>query len=303
VITTVAGSGVQCATTTAACGDNGAATSAQLNNPRAVAVDASGNLYIADTSDNRIRMVTAATGVITTVAGGGANPTTCTGSTNSVGDGCAATSAKLSSPYGVTVDASGNLYIADTSDQRIRLVTASSSVITTFAGTGAACTTSASTGCVDGGLATSGKLDAPRGVALDASGNLYIADYSGNRLREVTGGNISTVAGTGVACTTSATTGCTDGGAATSGKLSGPSGVAVDATGNLYIADATDNRIRKVTGTTISTFAGNGSSGFRGDAGAPTSAEVANPNGVVVDSSGYIYIVDTGNARIRVVNP
>jgi uncharacterized protein YjiK len=295
VITTVAGSGVQCATATAACGDNGAATSAQLFNPRGVAVDASGNLYIADTSDNRIRRVTLATGVITTVAG--------TGAQSFAGDTGQATAAKLSLPYGVAVDASGNLYIADSSNNRIRLVTASSGVITTFAGTGTACTTSPTSGCVDGGAATLGKLYAPRGVALDASGNLYIADYSSNRVREVSGGIISTVAGSGVSCTTSATTGCLDGSSATTAKLNGPSGVTVDSSGNLYVADATDERIRKVTGGTIYTIAGNGTAGSTGDGSAATAAELNTPSGVAVDANGNIYIVDTTNNRIRVVNP
>ena len=202
-------------------------------------------------------------------------------------------------PYGVAVDASGNLYIADTNNQRIRLVTASSSVITTFAGGGLSPTTCAGTtdSLGDGCAATSGKLNTPRGVALDASGNLYIADYGDNRIREITGGNISTVAGNGTAGFMG------DTGPATMAELHSPAGVAVDGSGNLYIADTTNERVRKVTGSNIYTIAGNGTVGFMGDGSAATAAEISGPTGVAVDASGNVYIVDTTNNRIRVVNP
>jgi sugar lactone lactonase YvrE len=256
-----------------------------------VAVDASGNLYIADTSDNRIRKVTLATGVITTAAGNG--------QPGSTGDFNQATAAKLNMPYGVAVDASGNLYIADMNNSRIRLVTASSSVISTFAGGGLSPTTCTGTtdSLGDGCAATSGKLNTPRGVALDASGNLYIADYGSNRVREVTGGNINTVAGNGTAGFMG------DTGPATSAELHSPAGVAVDGSGNLYIADSANQRVRKVTGGYINTVAGNGTAGFTGDASAATGAEINGPTGVAVDASGNVYIVDTANNRIRVVNP
>jgi sugar lactone lactonase YvrE len=287
VITTVAGSGVQCALVNGACGDGSAATSAQLNGPKGVAVDGGGNLYIADTSDNRIRKVTLATGVITTVAG--------TGVAGFLGDNGQAINAKIDAPYGVAVDASGNLYIADTSNQRIRLVTASSSVITTIAGS-TPCTPATNT-CGDTGAASSGKFNGPRGIALDASGNLYIADYGDNRIREITGGNIYTVAGNGTAGFMG------DTGPATMAELHSPAGVAVDGSGNLYIADATNERVRKVTGGNIFTIAGNGTVGFTGDGSAATAAELSAPSGVAVDANGNVYIVDTTNNRIRVVNP
>src|SRR5438552_2477226 len=152
-INTVAGGGA---------GDGGDATSASLNSPAGVALDAGGNLYIADRGNERIRKVAAATGIITTVAGNGVF--------GFAGDGGAATNASLSVPVGVAVDASGNLYIADHSNNRIRKVTAGTGIITTVAGNGNP------TFAGDGGAATSASLFSPDGVALDASGNLYIAD-------------------------------------------------------------------------------------------------------------------------------
>ena len=264
-------------------GDGGPATSAQLNQPDGVAVDAAGNLYIADTNNNRIRKV-APGGTISTVAG--------TGTSGYSGDGGPATSAQLHYPSGVAVDSSGNLYIADSYNYRIRKV-APGGTISTLAGTG----TQGYSG--DGGPATSAKLDYPYGVAVDSSGNLYIADMRNYRVRKVApGGTISTVAGTG----TSGYSG--DGGPATSAKLSYTSGVAVDSSGNLYIADEGNNRIRKVApGGTISTVAGTGTSGYSGEGGPATSAQLNTPYGVAVDAAGNLYIADTNNKRIREVAP
>ena len=186
-----------------------------------------GNLFIADTGNNRIRKVTPA-GVISTVAGNG----TVVGYG---GDGGPATSAQLHGPYGVAVDAAGNLFIADRDNCRIRKVTPGG-VISTVAGNG----TGGFSG--DGGPATSAQLAAPHGVAVDAAGNLFIADYANNRIRMVTpDGIIRTVAGNG----TMGFSG--DGGPATSAQLFQPGGVAVDAAGNLFIADTFNNRVRKVT--------------------------------------------------------
>ena len=209
-------------------GDGGLATSAGLNTPYGVAVDASGNIYIADTNSNRIRLVTKSTGIITTVAGDG--------SISYSGDGGLATSAGLYYPYGVAVDASGNIYIADTVNGRVRLVTKSTGIITTVAGDG----TTDYKG--DGGLATSAGLYTPYGVAVDASGNIYIADINSNRIRLVTKstGIITTVAGDGTLGYKG------DGGLATSASLYYPFGVAVDASGNIYIVDTNNNRIRLV---------------------------------------------------------
>jgi trimeric autotransporter adhesin len=331
IITTVAGNG-----TYGYSGDGGLATSARLRYPSGVAFDASGNIYIADTYNGRIRKVTKSTGIITTVAGGG----------NTFSDGIQATSVLLNGPTSIAIDISGNIHFADYFNNRIRLVTKSTGIITTVAGSG-------NYGfSVDGGIATSVTLSSPQGVAIDVSGNIYIADYTYNRIRLVTKstGIITTVAGKindlyggdgglasavrlsgpyGVAVdasenvyiaddyrirmvtkstgiiTTVAGNGTFgnggDGGPATSAKLSGPYGVAVDVSGNMYIADF--KCIRMVTKSTgiITTVAGNGNYGYSGDGGLATSAELFNPYSVAVDASGDIYIADTYNNRIRVV--
>jgi trimeric autotransporter adhesin len=222
-ISTVAGNGTE-----GYSGDGGAATSAELTWPEGVAVDTAGNIYIADCGNNRIRKVTASTGIISTVAGNGTRGYS--------GDGGAATSAKLYCPYGMAVDTSGNIYIADTYNSVIRKVTASTGDISTVAGTG----TAGYSG--DGGAATSAELNGPVAVAMDAAGNIYIADISNERIRKVTAstGDISTVAGTGAAGYSG------DGGAATSAKIYNPYGVAVDTANNIYIADKFNNRVRAV---------------------------------------------------------
>ncbi|MCY4587285.1 MAG: NHL repeat-containing protein [Bryobacterales bacterium] len=234
MITTVAGTG-----TDGFSGDSGRATSAQLNNPIGVAVDSSGNLYIADTRNDRIREVDA-DGTITTAAG--------TWSDGFSGDGGPATDAQLDSPIDVAADnGSGNLYIADSNNHRIRMVDAGG-MITTAVGTGRRGFNE------DGGPATEARLSFPHGVAVDGSGNLYIADTSNNRIRKVdAGGTITTVAGTGRRGFNG------DGDPATAAQLNGPYGVVLDGSGNLYIADTRNNRIRKVDAEgTITTVAGMG---------------------------------------------
>jgi trimeric autotransporter adhesin len=282
IITTVAGDGSHGYSGE---GDGVLATSARLNFPQGVAIDASGNIYIADTRNHRIRMVTKSTGIITTVAGNG--------TVGFSGDGGLATSATLYIPTGVFVDASGNIYIADTNNNRIRMVTKSTGIITTVSGN----RTVGFSG--DGGLATSARLHNPRGVAIDASGNIYIADTTNRRIRMVTesAGIITTVAGYGTVGFSG------DGGLATSATLYYPDGIAIDASGNIYIADSTNHRIRMVTKSTglITTVAGNGTIGFSGDGGLATSARLHNPRGVAIDASGNIYIADTYNNRIRMV--
>lgn len=281
VITTVAGNGSE-----GYSGDGGPATSAELATPYAVAVDSAGNIYIVDSLNNRIRKVSAATGVITTVAGNG--------TAGYSGDGGAATSAELNQPNGMAVDNAGNLYIADTANQRIRKVTASTGIITTVAGN----YTEGFSG--DGGPATSAELAAPYAVVVDSAGNLYIADDSNNRIRKVNAstGIITTVAGNGASGYSG------DSGLATSAELDGPEGVAVDGAGNLYIADTANQRIRKVTTSTgiITTVAGNGIEGFSGDDGPATSAELAGPTAVASDSAANLYIADNYNGRIRKVS-
>jgi hypothetical protein len=275
IITTVAGNG-----TNGYSGDGGPATNAGLNDPSGVAVDAFGNLFVADASTKVIREV-GTNGIITTVAGGG---------TNGLGDGGAATKAELNNPHGVAVDASGNLFIVDTANQRIRKV-GTNGIITTVAGNG----TPGYSG--DGGPATSAELNYPHGVAVDASGNLFIADYDNNVIRKVgANGIITTVAGNG----TSGYSG--DGGLATQAELAWPSGVAVDTSGNLFIADWGNNRMREVgTNGIITTVAGNGTNGYSGDGGAATNAELSGPSGVAVDTSGNLFIADASTNVIREV--
>ena len=278
IISTVAGNG-----TAGFSGDGGAATSAEINFARHVAIDIGGNLYIADTYNNRVRKVTPG-GVITTVAGNG--------TLGYSGDGGAATSAELALPWGLAIDAIGDLYIADYGNMRVRMVTPGG-IISTVAGNG----TGGFSG--DGGPATSAELLYPNGVAVDSSGNLYIADYQNQRIRKVTAaGIISTIAGDGTAGYSG------DGGAATSAELNFPTRVAVDSSGNVYIADLLNNRVREVTpGGIISTVAGNGTAGYSGDGGPATSAEVNYTFDVAVDSNANLYIADDGNLRIRKVTP
>jgi sugar lactone lactonase YvrE len=282
-ISTVAGDG-----TAGYSGDGGAATSAELNYPVGAVVDSAGDIYIADTYNQRIRKVTASTGKISTVAGNGTSGYS--------GDGGAATSAELNYPQSVAVDGSGNIYIADTGNQRIRKVTASTGIISTVAGGGTGC--SQQTDSVgDGCPAASADLYYPEGVVLDTVGDIYIADSNNQRIREVTAstGIISTVAGDG----TKGYSG--DGGAATSAELNYPCGVALDVAGNIYIVDEYNQRIREVTASTgiISTVTGDGTRGYSGDGGAPTSAELNYPQGVAVDIAGNIYIADAENYRVR----
>ena len=262
-------------------GDNGAAASAQLNSPTAVALDSSGSLYIADTNNNVIRKV-ATSGTITTFAGNG--------TPGYSGDNGPRTSAELNSPYGIAVDGTGNVYIADSGNNVIRKV-ATSGTITTFAGNG----TPGYSG--DNGPATAAELNNPYGLALDTAGNLYIADWNNFVIRKViASGTISTIAGNG----TPGSSG--DNGPATSAELDYPEGLAVDSAGDLYIADWGGNRVRLVSsGGTITTFAGNGNAGFGGDGGPAASAEVNGPSGVALDSAGNVYVADSGNYRLRKV--
>ena len=264
-------------------GDSGPATAARLSFPDDVAVDSDGNLYIADTTNHRIRKVDTA-GDISTFAG--------TGTSGDSGDGGAATAAQLNFPSGVAVDSSNNLYIADTSNHRIRKVDVTTNIISTVAGTGTA-------GLSNEGIqATTARLSYPHDIDVDNAGNLYIADTRNFRFRKVdTMGVITTIAGTGTLGYTG------DGGAATAARISQPRGAVVDGDGNLYIADANNYRIRKVDASTnaISTVAGTVTGGFSGDGGAATGAELFLPYSVALDSAGNLYIADWGNHRIRKV--
>ncbi|MDO9377181.1 MAG: NHL repeat-containing protein [Ferruginibacter sp.] len=277
IITTVAGNGMY-----GYSGDGDSATWAKIWSPASVAVNSSGNLYICEQSNDRIRKVDA-NGIISTVAGDGTH--------GYGGDGGLATLAHLNGPTGVAVDLFGNIFIADGGNNRIRKVTANG-IITTVAGNGSF----GSSG--DGSDALSAALNNPRGVTVDPNGNLYIADYGNNRIRKVTSdGIITTIAGNG----TPGYNG--DNGSATLAKLNGPNATAVDALGNVYIADANNYCIRKV-GTTgiITTIAGNGTLGVSGEGGPATSAQLTRTECVAVDGSGNLYIADSYYGHIQKVD-
>jgi sugar lactone lactonase YvrE len=341
IITTIAGTG-----TKGYSGDGGAATSAMIGAIIGIAIDASGNVYIADQSNNRVRKITAATGIITTI----------TGSTSAgyTGDGGAATAATLSGPSDVLVDGSNNVYIVDNGNNVVRLITSSTGIISTVYGDGTngftgvqtqlkaqlapqgvalnpngdvliadgyyydvRAVNSAGTAYIyagtpnpDPAFASKGYggngsnasfpavlLNAPVGVATDASNNVYIADVNNNVIRVINYNTkvISNYAGTSTAGFSG------DAGAATSATLKLPTGVATDKSGNVYIADAGNNRIRMVNASTkiISTIAGTGTAGFSGDGAAATAALLSNPTAVAADGSGNVYFIDKGNARVR----
>ena len=355
-ITTVAGTGAAGYT-----GDGGPASAAQLNGPTGLALDSSGNLYVADTANNVVRKI-APGGNISTFAGNG--------NQGYSGDGGPAVGASLNQPQGVASDKAGNFYIADTLNNRVRRV-ASNGQITTVAGDGLANYSGdnvggtgivASTG--DNGPATQTSIVLPTDVAADASGNLYISDFGNSRIRMVsTAGIITTLIGnpdgvpledgqaaasirisgpTGVAVDSAgavyftegsvgagaglvqgdykvwkvagglfggvAGTGLMsysgDGGSAATAQFNTPSNIAIDAAGNLYVADALNNRIRKIAANgAVSTVAGTGAAGFSGDGKPAVNAQLNAPHGVAVDYNGTIFIADTNNNRVRVVNP
>lgn len=262
-------------------GDGAAATSAQLSFPMSIARTSSGTLYIADTFNQRIRSVQT-DGVIRTVVG--------TGTIGYGGDTAAATAALIASPYGVAVDTAGNLYFSDTRNQIIRKVS-TTGTITRIAGTGVQGYGG------DGGNAVDALLNLPTGLAVDAAGNIYVADTQNHRIRKITtDGKIATVAGTGQPNMTG------DGKVATDAALNFPEAVALDSAGSLYISDTLNQRIRKVSSAgIITTYVGSGVQGFRGDGGAATAAQLNYPRGLYVDASGVLYFVDSLNSRIRVV--
>lgn len=265
-------------------GDGIPATSAELNYPWGVAADSFGNIYIADTNNSIIRKVNNE-GVISTVAG---TP----GVFGYDGDDKLATMAQLDSPHSVAVDLLGNIYIADFNNYRIRKVD-TAGIITTIAGIGL----SGFSG--DGGLAISAEISNSDGIAVDAIGNVYIADSAPNfRIRKVDiAGVITTIAGNGLSEYNG------DFGPATEAAIGEPEAVTVDSFGNIYFCDYHNHIIRKVDSEGfISSIAGNGTSGYSGDGGVATQAQLNCPEGIVVDNEGNVYIADYGNNVIRKVN-
>lgn len=276
-ITTIAGS----------FGDGKPAIQAQLYAPTGVAIDNQGNVFIADADSRLVRKIDAITGVMSTVAGNG--------DTGSDGDGGLAVNAQLSNPYEITIDGASNLYISDQSAHCVRKVDLLTGLISTVAGVNRAWGFSG-----DGGLAIEAKLAGPTSVCFDAPGNIYVCDLGNHRIRKIekTTGIITTIVGTGVSGFSG------DGGLATSAQLSYPTDVAIDSDGNLLITDRDNHRIRKVNLTTnvISTVAGIGTSGFSGENGLATSAQLNLPLKLVVDPDGNVYFSDTNNERIRKID-
>ena len=283
VITTVAGNGMS-----GYSGDNGAAVSASLYGPFGISVTNRGDIYIADKNNHRIRKVDSATGMITTIAGSGINGYS--------GDSGPATSASLASPYGVLVDAAGNVLIADTNNARIRRVDVATGVMSSVAGVGG-------NYAGDNGSSALALLSGPEKLAIDVADNIFVADSSNNRIRKVDAitGVITTVAGNGAVSYTGDTG---DNGPATSSYINNPRGVALDMMGNIYIADSGNHRIRKVDALTdvITTVAGTGIGSYSGDNGPATSAMINYPKGITLDNAGNIYIADEYNGRIRKVD-
>ncbi len=261
-------------------GDGGPAVQALLDFPYGIALDAAGDVFISDSLNQRIRAVTP-DGVIDTIAG--------TNARGYNGDNGALGTA-FNYPSGLAVDSSGALYIADTENNLVRKIAqplTANARVTTIAGTGVGGFSG------DGGAARTAWLNYPRGVALDSQGDVLIADSQNNRIRRIDlQGIITTIAG--------ADRGSGDGGPATSARLFAPSGIALDAAGNVYIADSLNNRVRRVDlSGTISDFAGTGTAAFGGDSLPPTSAYLNGPNGLTFDRAGALYIADTENHVVR----
>lgn len=347
-IYTMAGNG-----TSGFSGDGGQSTVAELNRPDGVAVDNSGNVYVADFSNYRIRKVNTG-GIITTIAGNGTygysgnggpataanigepggiivdgsgniyysdqglydyrmissggiiNAFVAIGNCNNIcssGDGAPATAANIWGVWGTAVDNAGNVYVTSADTYTIRYI--NSGIINNFAGSKGGLVSSCATcypGIIgfsgDGGPATAAELNNPSSVAADAFGNVYIGDKNNNRIRKVnTNGIITTIAGNGTAGFSG------DGGPATAAELNAPTAVAVDNAGNVYICDGSNNRVRMVnTSGIITTVAGNGTTGFSGDGGPATAAELNVPCGIAIDGCGqHLYIADENNNRIRLV--
>ncbi len=270
VVTTLAG------TTGVAGSTNGSGTNTSFSYPFGVAVDSSDNVYVADTNNNLIREITSG-GTVMTLAGSSGN----SGSTNGTGTG-----ATFRKPQGVAVDTSGNVYVADSGNNLIRKIT-SGGVVTTLAGSG-----SPGNG---NGTGTAASFNQPVGIAVDSNGNVYVGDSHSNLIREITpGGVVTTLAGSGSFGSSNGT--------GTAASFNNPFGVAVDSSGNVYVADNWNSLIRKITSSgVVTTLAGSGSSGSSNGTG--SAASFKTPVGISVDSNGNVYVGDWGNNLIRKITP
>ncbi len=307
-------------------GDGGPATSAELSYPKGVAIDGHGNVVVLDFSNERVRVIAEAAGTFygKTMTAGDIYTIAGNGTAGFTGDGGAATAAELHYPEGIGIDASGNAVISDSGNLRVRIVAGSTGTfygqamtegdIYTIAGSGS----SGFSG--DGGPAVLAAI-APAGLAIDAAGNIIIADNGNERVRVVavstamyygqsmTAGDIYSIAGTGTASYSG------DGGPAISATFSGLFGVAIDSSGNVILCDGNNNRIRAIAESTstmytiamtagdVYTIAGNGTGGYGGDGGAPVSAELNLPVGVTTNDQGNVIIADSSNNRIRELVP
>ncbi len=277
IISTVAGCGVM-----GYSGDGGPANLAHLDRPNGVAVDALGNIYISDAYNHRIRKVDTS-GIISTIAGTGINGFS--------GDGGPASAALIEWPFAIATDVVGNIYFGDSFNHRIRKIN-SAGIISTIAGTGIMGYSG------DGGPATLAQIYLVTSIAIDAFGNIFLCDEQNHSIRKIDSlGIITTIAGSGVQGFSG------DGGPATLAKLDFPQGVCISPTGDIYITDRNNFRIRKVSLGKIYTIAGNGSSGYSGDGGNPLSAQMGFSSGIALSSSGNIMFADESNLVVRVVCP
>ncbi|MBE2289138.1 MAG: T9SS type A sorting domain-containing protein [Chitinophagaceae bacterium] len=280
IITTIAGTG-----TAGYSGDSGPATNAKLKAPYRICPDQSGNTYLADALNHRIRSISASGVIITTVG---------KGTPGYSGDGGAATSAEIEVPQGVFVDKNNNLLICDGINNRIRKVVLSTGIISTIVGTGIGGNGG------DGGMATSAELDGPVGICTDKDGNIFIADWRNKKVRVVKSSTneITTYAGTGGGGYSG------DGGPAVNATIDAPLDVNADSNGNVLISDQYNHRVRKVDAVTgiITTIAGNGTAGYSGDGGLAIHAKLNQPTGLFVDKQNNIYVAEYGNGTIRKID-
>jgi trimeric autotransporter adhesin len=289
-IQTIVGDGNACPITSSTCGDGGPASAAEVNGPKGIFVDAAGDIYIADTGDNEIRVIMGATsGGATITDYAGQMHATCPQSTSGCNDGSPANKALLRQPQGIFLDSFGNGYISDTGNNKLRYVNAQTGTINTMAGTGAQGFSG------DTGPAQQAELDSPNSLFVDSSSNIYVADTGNQRVREFQlGGTIQTIAGSTLGTES-----------ALSAQLANPYAV-VEAAGTIYFTDQANNLVRKLTNNggvyTVSTVAGTGSAGFGGDGGPATSALMGAPTGLALDNLGNLYFTDTNNLVVRQVN-